>query len=183
MTPYTKEKLRADIAVDEYLEKYVNIPEFAQKCRQCQSYASSWSCPPFDFDPAGYWRQYSEFHIEGVCIYFDPAECQKHRSQEETDAIIAEVRATEKALLAQKLYDMENDNSISLSEGVCSLCDSCTRAANLPCRYPEKLRYSIEALGGNVGLTCSRLLGLQPEWVCENRLPRKLVIISGLLKK
>ncbi len=183
MIAYTKEKLHADITVDEYLEKYVNIPEFAQKCRQCPRYASSWSCPPFDFDPADYWRQFSELHIEGVCMYFDPAECQKHRSQEETDLIIAEVKATEKTLLAKELYDMENDASASLSEGVCSLCDSCTRAENLPCRYPEKLRYSIEALGGNVGLTCSRLLGLQPEWVCENRLPRKLVIISGLLKK
>ena len=162
MTAYTKEKLRADIAVDEYLEKYVNIPEFAQKCRQCQSYASSWSCPPFDFDPA---------------------ECQKHRSQEEISRIIAEVKAGEKTLLANRLYEMEDDDSISLSEGVCSLCDSCTRSENLPCRYPEKLRYSIEALGGNVGLTCSRLLGQQPEWVSENRLPRKLVIISGLLKK
>ena len=74
--------------------------------------------------------------------------------------------------------------SVSLSAGCCSLCrpEGCGRASGLACRYPQKMRYSIESLGGNVGLTVSKLMGIELEWVTEGRLPSYFVLVGGLLK-
>lgn len=91
-----------------------------------------------------------------------------------------------KKKLTKELYDMENDNdgSISLSAGSCNLCQKeCAKTCNNECRHPEKLRYSIEALGGNVGLTISKLMKLELEWVEEGVLPGKFVLVCGLLMK
>ena len=75
--------------------------------------------------------------------------------------------------------------SVSLSAGCCSLCrpEGCGRASGLACRYPQKMRYSIESLGGNVGLTVSKLMGIELEWVTEGRLPSYFVLVGGLLKR
>ena len=43
------------------------------------------------------------------------------------------------------------------------------------------MRYSIEALGGNVGLTVTRYLGQKLEWIEEGRLPRYFMLVAGLL--
>ena len=57
----------------------------------------------------------------------------------------------------------------------------CTRPDGQPCRYPDTMRYSIEALGGNVGLTVQKLLGIQLEWMEEGKLPSYFVLVGGLL--
>lgn len=43
------------------------------------------------------------------------------------------------------------------------------------------MRYSIESLGGNVGLTIEKLMGIHLEWMEEGRLPHHFVLVSGLL--
>ena len=55
--------------------------------------------------------------------------------------------------------------------------------AAFPCRYPETMRYSIESLGGNVGLTIEKLMGLKLEWMEEGRLPHHFILVCGLLQK
>ena len=45
------------------------------------------------------------------------------------------------------------------------------------------MRYSIESLGGNVGLTVSKLMGIELEWVTEGKVPSYFVLVGGLLKK
>ena len=59
----------------------------------------------------------------------------------------------------------------------------CKRTEGQPCRFPDKMRYSIESLGGNVGLTISRLMGIELEWMKEGTMPRYFVLVSGLLVK
>lgn len=45
------------------------------------------------------------------------------------------------------------------------------------------MRYSIESIGGNVGLTVSKLLGIQLEWLKEGQVPEYFVLVGGLLIK
>lgn len=42
------------------------------------------------------------------------------------------------------------------------------------------MRYSIESIGGNVGLTVSKLMGIELEWVQEGKLPSYFVLVGGL---
>ena len=44
------------------------------------------------------------------------------------------------------------------------------------------MRYSIESIGGNVGLTLGKLMGIELEWMEEGRLPHYFVLVCGLLK-
>ena len=72
--------------------------------------------------------------------------------------------------------------SISLSAGSCHRCkNGCTRTQEKPCRFPEKMRYSIESLGGNVGLTIEKLMGIKLEWIEEGKLSHHFVLVCGLL--
>ena len=52
-----------------------------------------------------------------------------------------------------------------------------------PCRCPEKMRYSIEALGGNVAETAERYLHKPLLWIEDGRMPDYLTLVCGLLAR
>lgn len=175
---YNIEKFESQIGVAEYLRDYVNVAEFEQYCKECRNYASVWSCPPYDFAPEDYWKEFSELYLVARKIIFE----------EGTDlAKSMEIMSEVKDDMSRELYDLEKqyEGSVSLSAGSCSLCKGtgCTRSDGMPCRHPEAMRYSIESIGGNVGMTVSKLMGIELEWVTEGKLPSYFVLVGGLLKK
>lgn len=173
---YRTEYFEKEIDVCEYVDNYVEISEFLEYCKACKNYKRVWTCPEFDFDVENYWKQYQNLKVVGYKIIFE-----KGTTSEEGMKIMEEV----KAQISEELFEMEKKvpGSISLSAGSCSICgaENCTRIEGKACRHPEKIRYSIEALGGNVGLTVRKLLGIQLEWMEEGKLPSYFVLIGGLL--
>ncbi len=181
---YTVKRHKAEIAVDEYLEGYVDIDGFLECCRECPNYNNVWACPPFGFSPEEYWKQYDTLEVYAQEIIFSEEYAGKHFSESEMSEIMEQSIKVVKNELTSELYELEKEypGSVSLSAGSCSLCaEGCTRKDGKECRFPEKQRYSIEALGGNVGLTISRLMGIEIEWVKEGVLPGKFVLVCGLL--
>ena len=197
------EYFEKEIPVSEYLEGYVEAEEFLEACKACPNYGRVWSCPPYDFDVIGYWNQFSALRVFARKIYLDGLS-----DQAEVSALLASVKDD----MSRQLFDLEEavPGSVSLSAGSCSLCrpeavpgeagaaadqsqegdvnvslggSCCSRPSGQPCRHPEKLRYSIESLGGNVGLTCRKLMGVHLEWMEEGKLPSYFVLCAGLLIK
>lgn len=194
---YKTEHISTELDVSKYVKEYVNVEEFLEYCKQCGSYGQKWACPPFDFDPLEYWHPFQRLFLLGKKIVFDRQE-QERLSQEEAKAQMYDILSSEKKKLSNELYEMEKEfaGSISLSAGGCSLCGDrlmdnhdCTRSvcpdssAKESCRRYPQLRYSIEALGGDVGRTCSKLLGVELEWLEEDKLPSYFMLVCGLLKK
>lgn len=175
---YKTEEYQCEAGVDKYLQEYVNIEEFLGYCKQCKNYNKVWSCPPYDFEPKKYWESFSTLYVLARKIIFEPG-VDAEKSME----IMEEVKED----MSRKLYEEEKryEGSVSLSAGSCSLCKDkgCTRPSGLPCRHPELMRYSIESLGGNVGLTVSKLMGIELEWLEEGKVPSYFVLVGGLLKK
>ena len=175
---YTTDKFEKLIDIDEYLQRYVNVEEFEECCKACPNYGGLWSCPPYNFRAEDYWKDFSKLLVVGRKITF----CGE-LSQEEAMEIMLKVKGE----MAEELYARETSEAgaVSLSAGSCDLCSSvgCTRKEGNPCRYPGKMRYSIESLGGNVGLTVSRLLGIELEWIEEGKVPSYFVLVGGLLIK
>ena len=175
---YTIEGSEKTIKVNEYIDNYVNVEEFLQYCKKCDNYEKIWACPSYNFNPEDYWREYDELLVVARKILFGP-DVDEARSYE----IMLEVKQD----MSRELYELEKSypGSISLSAGSCDLCkeEGCTRTLGEPCRYPEKMRYSIESLGGNVGKTVSKLMGYELEWVEEGKVPSYFVLVGGLLKK
>ena len=172
-----RETFENTIKTAEYVEGYVNVEEFLGYCRECHNYGHIWACPPHDFDPVkDYWLKYNNLYVLGRKIYFEGEKDEKKCS---------EFFIGEKNRMAEELYAKEKEipGSISLFAGSCNLCEEkgCTRTEGKPCRYPALKRYSIEALGGNVGLTADKLLGIELQWMEENKIPEYFVLIGGLL--
>ena len=91
----------------------------------------------------------------------------------------------DKEELEQEILKLEQEypGSVSLSSGACLHCKNaeCTRLSGKPCRFQDKMRYSIESLGGNVGKTVTKYLKQELQWVEEGKLPEYFMLIYGLL--
>lgn len=174
MINYSLERFEAETDIEHYVEHYVDIEAFLKCCKTCPSFGAVWSCPPFDFHPMSIWQAHERIRIVGYRLTFD-----EDRTEEGMNEALREV----KQKLSEELYEMEQEipGSLSLSAGTCQVCDRCTKPEGKPCRFPEKMRHSIESLGGNVGKTISELCGIEIEWIEEGKLPEHYVLVSALL--
>lgn len=181
------ERYEAVVKVPEYVEACVDVEEFLPYCRQCQNYNQVWTCPEFDFDPYEYWNRFKTFRIIGVKIIIPEDIAGKTWSKEERLKLTDEILWKEKRKLSAELYDLEKQypGSVSLGAGTCQLCPAghCAKRDGKPCRNGDMLRYSIEALGGNVGLTVTKYLKQQLEWIEDGKMPRHFILVCGLLMK
>lgn len=170
------ETYEKEIKVTDYIEGYVCVEEFLEMCKACENFERKWSCPSYDFDPVeDYWKKFETLKVVGKKMVFEEGEKETWQTSvdEVQDALTAELFVREQ----------EIPGSQSLSAGSCRICgkDNCARKNGEPCRFPDKLRYSIESLGGNVGLTCTKLLGVRLQWMDEGKVPDYFVLVGGLL--
>ena len=182
---YTKERLETTVPVSEYVKNYVDVATFLECCKACPNYEKVWSCPPYDFDVLDYWNKYTILELTAVKIVFDEEYAGKAFPKQELQGIMEASLEKVKQELSEELFEREKKTpgSTSLSAGSCLLCKgNCGRKENEPCRFPDKMRYSIESLGGNVGLTLSKLMGIELEWMEEGKLPHYFVLVCGLLR-
>lgn len=167
------------------MEACVDVPTFLECCRACGNYESVWSCPPYTFDPEDYWKRYRTLQLFGIKICFPASMTERVYEKAELDKLVDEVLWAERSKLTAELFEREKQypGSVSLSAGSCRSClpGRCTRPEGKPCRQPEQLRYSIESLGGNVGLTVTRYLKQKLLWMTEGRLPEHFILVCGLL--
>ena len=180
---YTTSRHAASVSVPDYLDGFVAVEQFLEACKSCPNYNNIWSCPPYNFDVMDYWKKFSNLKLLAVRIVFDPEMLERTYTSEELNHILSQVLPVEKQKLSDELMLMEKDfpGSVSLSAGSCQLCRNCSRPSGNPCSHPDTMRYSIESLGGNVGLTIRKLMGLNLEWMEEGKLPHHFVLVSGLL--
>lgn len=167
---YDIQKYQRDISVKEYIREYVNVAEFIEYCKECPNYNAVWSCPPYDFEPEDFWNQFSELHIIARKIIFEEGTGPK-----EGKRIMEEVKAG----MSEELYDMEKffPGSVSLSAGAQHVQRRrLQQTSGRALQAPGDMRYSIESIGGNVGLTVSKLMGIELEWVQEGKLPSYFVL-------
>ena len=89
-----------------------------------------------------------------------------------------------KADLEAELFEEEkaHPGSELLSGGSCYKCaEGCTRPGGAPCRHPDVLRYSIEALGGDVEKIARDLLGSPLLWAEPGELAPYYMLVGGLM--
>lgn len=184
---YKLETFTAQVDVSEYLHTCVNVEEFLECCKLCPNYGKVWSCPPYSFHPEDYWRQYHTLFLYARKIIFSEEQIKKEYTPEQLNLFTNRILQYEKQDMANQLSLLEKqfEGSVSLSAGCCQMCgqDGCTRKDGIPCRFPRQMRYSIESLGGNVGLTITKYLRQELLWMTEGRLPQYFILVGGLLKK
>lgn len=168
------EKREAELSVDEYLRDGVDAARFLELCKACPNYDRRWTCPPLAFDPLAFWREFKTFRAISWSI--------NARSDMTSDDALVELREL-KAQMLDELLDVERatEGSLALSAGTCELCAECAKVRGEPCIMPEKMRSSVEALGGDVSLLAERYLGIKLEWFSATSRPKRLSLIGGVL--
>jgi predicted metal-binding protein len=168
------EKYSAETDIDNYLSAYVRPEEFIIKCQDCPNFNRLWSCPPYCFDVRKLWKAYDKIKVFAYQIISEKDEEKIRRDLAEAKKQLGEELEAE-----VKRYQ----GSVSLAAGCCELCQTCSRADGKPCRYPEKMRYSIESLGGDVSKTLKDFFGIELLWLSKEKLPAYMVLAGGLLIK
>ena len=171
---YFVQSMERMVPIAEYLAACVDVEKFVGYCKACGNYSRRWSCPQFDFDPLDLWKRYQAIHIHARIL--TPISGVDM-------AIMMEGMRREKEKLMDALLKMEQDTpgSLALSAGGYSLCGSCTRPEGKPCRRPERMRYSVDALGGDLSETMEQYFQRPIRWSRNGEVPEYLTLVGGLL--
>ena len=180
-TLYTCTTLDRTIPLDEFRRDLVDVPRFSGYCQDCPNYGRFWSCPPFGFDPMTLWTRYDALRLYARKLVFtkDRLFPGERRAFEATE--LPKIKAG----LAEDLLAMEAEapGNLALFAGKCDLCPACARTEGKPCRMPERMRWSIEALGGDCGGALEKYFGETLQWSAGQRLPEQIILLGGLLLK
>lgn len=172
--------LTGTLPMSEMLEKYVDVEKFLGYCAACPRCGQTWSCPPYDFDPAAVWPQYAAVKLYAVQV-FPESGAVKAAALADAEAFLRPYRTAFDALLEEK--ERETPGSLRLNAGRCLVCARCARRDEELCRFPEKLRYSLESLGANVGALAADKLGAPLQWGTKDAPPEYFVLVGALLMK
>lgn len=155
------------IETNEYIRSYRDTTKFIVFCKQCKQYGNCWSCPPFSFDTDKYLSGYSTVLLIGTKI-----------TSPDKDTFIKERKKLDSLLLQM---EARHPDSKAFFAGFCHGCGDqpCSRITGEPCRFPEKRRPSLEALGFDIGRTASELLGIELKWGSGGEAPEYLTLVSG----
>ena len=183
---YKVEDLWAEVPLSELRMTAVDVAKFLDCCKACLNYNKVWSCPPYSFDPQSIWNSYE---ILTLCcrkvVFSDEARAVAYL-QEELGVISKQLMQREQDALLEKMMELEklHRGSMALAAGSCSACAplECARISGQRCRHPEKIRYSIESLGGDVGKIVEEQFGLNMLWAEDGHLPEYFLLVGGLLK-
>ena len=171
---YTVERAETVVPVGEYLAHCVDVPKFLECCKQCPNYGGRWSCPPFGFDPMELWRKHQNLRL--YARFLVPGD------NRDGAALIAALGREKEQFVDELLgFERQNPGSVALACGSCKICESCTRPTGQACRHPDRVRPSIESLGGDVGETAQRYFGRPLLWVRDGVAPDYLMLVGGLL--
>lgn len=172
------------ITINEYVKDYRDTDKFILFCKQCNKYGTCWACPPYDFNTDNYILKYDKAYIIGTKITLSDCmgiECGVEKNRLTAKRIITDVRK----ILDSQLLKLEKEVSDSMAffAGTCYVCEpeDCTRTTGNVCRYPDKMRHSLESFGFDIGKTTENLLGIELKWSIDGSLPEYLTLVSGLL--
>ncbi|WOP19346.1 DUF2284 domain-containing protein [Raineyella sp. LH-20] len=183
MLHYVVSETYRQVAVEEYLRDFVDVPRFHAFCRECPAYGRNWSCPPFDFDPVGVWARFRWLHLVAFRMEFT---ADQPRTDLDHDRLVSDVMAMfrrEKRRAHRSMMALHRalPGSIPLGAGECGLCPTCTRRDGSPCRIPDQLVHSLESMGGDVDATMRVLFDQPTLWSDGTSLPDHYLLVVGLL--
>ena len=179
MTPNpncTIEKFTATISARHYIEHFRRADFFLQFCRQCPNFARRHGCPPLDHDPLNVIGRYNSVRIIGVKV--TPTYKLLPLSQVNELLQPVTLRLNEELLAAEEQLHGHAYGFV----GSCPYCgdEPCARLQDKPCRHPDKVRPSLEAIGFDIQKTASDLLGIEIKWGIDGFAPQYLTLVCGL---
>lgn len=179
---YQTEMYQAEVTMQQFIEKYRDADKFMEYCRACPNYNTRWSCPSLDFEPSERLAKYDRIHLVSVKMTYDSKTIEAANTPEKVkkttwDTLFVEKRAMEDVLIS---LEQEIEGTLSLSSGGCHFCETCSRTEDKPCRFPDKMRHSLDAFGFDLTAITQAELGIKLCW-SKGSLPPYYTLIHALL--
>lgn len=179
---YTAHCTVQTILVDEFLRRYYAPEKFADSCSGCPSYHKVWSCPPGLPDTAAFFQPFSRLLLIGVKVTYSDRLQKEASTPDRIDSLRAQSYGAVKKILLETQLGLERalPGSMSIAAGRCEQCECCTREQGLPCRRPERMRYSFSGFRIDLSALADEQLHMPLLWSADG-LPPYNVAIAGLL--
>ena len=199
---YTAQDRWLKMPMAEYIAGYRDFGRVRGYCRECGRYGNCWACPPYDFDETALLEQYTTISLlatmitpsEGVALTPETADLIIRRERQRLDRMLlgmeqdieAQAERTTLRNPQTAMSSVANAGGAPAARaffaGTCLLCppEHCTRRESLPCRHPESIRPSLEALGFDLTRTTSGLFGIDLQWGRPDTPPAYLTLLSAL---
>ena len=181
---YSVTRKEATLDAVEFVARYRDVERFDALCAQCPSYGKVWCCPPFAFDPRSCSDGFRTVTVMGTVIAFDEETRAACTTPESAVQTAREAMEQEWKKILPELYELERQLPGSRCFTFrCSLCpEGCTRPEGKPCRHPDMLRYSLEAVGFDIGAITRDLLGIELLWSTDGRLPERVTLVTAIMR-
>lgn len=167
-----------------FIKRYRDVSTFEAYCKECPIYGATWACPPFESNAQIDLSSYHSVTLFGfqafITLPFQKPVESPEVLQQHSEGVMRGVRRHLDPLLLA--VERSTPNSRVFLPGSCRLCDDsgCTRTARTPCRYPERMRSSLEAIGFNIALAAENLLHLPLCWPANLCMPPYLTLLAAL---
>lgn len=170
----------------EELRKYLQPEVYIEYCKQCMYYNKIWACPPYDFEITKILKDYQFAYIIGSKLYIKDLDdnLKELLDKKDLEYAINKIHTNSRLVLDEKLdrISKEGKHLQTLLAGRCMICDICTREKHIPCIHPEKMLYSLEAIGFDVSSICQDILGEKMLWASEG-MPEYFIFVSAVLSQ
>lgn len=166
-----------DIEAAPYVRDFRRPEEFRALCRQCGGYGRSWACPPFTDEAAAVAPLFAHSRVLLVAARVAAGE---DLPIERAGELLRPVRLQIESYLRSR--ERETGGRAYAFAGKCLYCPEaeCARIGGQPCRHPELVRPSLEAVGFDLTLTLREIFGLELLWGRDGRCPEYLTLAAGL---
>ena len=180
MTGVTVEKREGEIPLSRLMDFY-DREKYWGFCRACPRYGALWSCPPYEEGALPNLEQFSKIRLFCHVLHFSPELRREAASPEKAGAFMESCAAQYGKAAHEEMLRLEQSHpgSLELTHGGCRLCAHCARPEGKPCRFPEKMRLSLESLGFSVVDLAREVLCL-PISFSQEGLPPYQVLLCGL---
>ncbi len=176
-------KTEATLDAATYVAQYRDAKRVQGYCAECRNYGKVWGCPPLASDGDDCVAGFGRIRLFGIKINFDQEMLKRTYSAEEIKKVIESALDEVWDDWLPKLYEMEAAHPGSrVFTGRCRLCRPlpCSRIEGKPCRHPDKLRHSLEAVGFDVVKSANELLGIELQWERDGHLPPYLTLVTAI---
>ncbi len=178
----------ADIIIDmkaipidsSMLLKYTDKSRFEELCKTgCPNYGQKWSCPPYSSDISLYLARYPYAVLFLMWCDLDQFNYTKTEYMR--------VRAANSILKSRmdRILDKFQGElqGKAISNGSCKLCKPCCKKLEKPCKKPDKIKYSLESLGLDVGSISRDFFNHSLLWYQDKKAPAYTSVLSAYLMK
>jgi predicted metal-binding protein len=133
------------------------------KCKEgCKNFGTKYSCPPSSPSFETYLPKY-KYMIVNVLRTQMTGLPKKYNSLRMTHIVMKSLQRKAMDRL-HRLVDQHLGLHLHLANGSCKGCKSCAINDCLPCRHPEKKRFSLESTGVDVNYLSKRLFTFPLVW-------------------